>query len=77
MICLDVERFLPAAEFHRQVAALLEWVRSAPLAPGSAAILVPGEPEARLEAERQRDGIPIEDHTWSQIDTVAAELGVA
>jgi uncharacterized oxidoreductase len=77
MICLDVERFLPMPEFHRQVGALFDWVRSAPLAPGSAGILAPGEPEARLEIERRRDGIPIEDQTWSQIEVVAGELGVA
>jgi len=77
MICLEVERFLPLAEFHAQVQTFLDWVRSAPLAPGSAGILVPGEPEARLEAERRRDGIPIDEQTWTQIETVAAELGVA
>jgi len=35
------------------------------------------ESEARLEAERRRQGIPIEDQTWGQIETTAAELGVA
>jgi uncharacterized oxidoreductase len=44
--------------------------------PGGGEILIPGEPEARLEAERRRDGIPIEDETWRQIETLAAELGV-
>ena len=76
MICLDVERFLPLPEFHRQVASLFGWVKSAPLAQGATEILIPGEPEARLEAERRRQGIPIEDQTWSQIETTAAELGV-
>jgi uncharacterized oxidoreductase len=76
MICLDVERFLPPEEFNRQVAALFDWVRSAPLAPGAKEILVPGEPETRLEAERRRDGIPVEDETWAQIQAVARELSV-
>jgi uncharacterized oxidoreductase len=76
MICLDVERFLPLPEFHRQVASLFGWVKSAPLAQGATEILIPGEPEARLEAERRGQGIPIEDQTWSQIETTAAELGV-
>ena len=35
MMCLDPERFLPRAEFDAQVAALLDWVRSAPLAAGA------------------------------------------
>ena len=76
MICLDPARFLAPADFDKQVHALFDWVRSAPLAQGAAEILIPGEPEARLEAERRRDGIPVEDETWSQIRSVAAELGV-
>jgi uncharacterized oxidoreductase len=77
MICVDVARFLPLPEFHRQVASLFGWVKSAPLAQGSTEILIPGEPEARLEAERRAHGIAIEDQTWSQIEATAAELGVA
>jgi uncharacterized oxidoreductase len=76
MICLDVERFLPRAEFHKQVEALFEWVKSAPLAQGSSEILVPGEPEARLEAERRRHGIGVDQATWAQIESTARELGV-
>jgi len=77
MICLDVARFLPLPEFQRQVASLFGWVKSAPLAQGSTEILIPGEPEARLEAERRSQGIAIEDQTWSQIEATAAELGVS
>jgi uncharacterized oxidoreductase len=75
MICLDVERFIPLPEFRKQVATFLAWVKTAPRVPGGGEILIPGEPEARLEAERRRDGIPIEDETWRQIETLAAELG--
>ncbi len=76
MICLDVERFLPLAEFHAQVGSLFGWVKTAPLAQGAGEILIPGEPEARLEAERRAQGIPVEEQTWSQIEAAAAELGV-
>ncbi len=76
MVCLDVERFLPRAEFDDQVAALFDWVRSAPLAQGASEILIPGEPEARLEAERRTQGIPIDEATWAQIESTARELGV-
>ncbi len=76
MVCLDIERFLPAADFHTQVAALFGWVKSAPLAQGSSEILIPGEPEARLEAERRKNGIPIDEETWAQIEATAKELGV-
>jgi uncharacterized oxidoreductase len=76
IICLDVERFIPLSEFRKQVATFFAWVKTAPHVPGGGEILIPGEPEARLEAERRRDGIPIEDETWRQIETLAAELGV-
>jgi uncharacterized oxidoreductase len=76
MIGLDPARFLPPAAFHAQVAALFEFVRSAPLAAGAKEILVPGEPEARMERERRAAGIPVEDETWRQIAACAAEVGV-
>jgi uncharacterized oxidoreductase len=76
MICLDPARFLPRADFDAQVAALLDWVRSAPLAAGAKEILIPGEPEARMERERRAGGIPVEDATWTQISACAAEVGV-
>jgi uncharacterized oxidoreductase len=77
MMCLDPVRFLPLAEFHAQVSALLEFVRSAPLAEGSKEILIPGEPEERMTRERRARGIPVEEETWRQIAHCAAEAGVA
>ena len=76
MVCIDPVRFLPLAEFHAQVAGLLDWVRSAPLAAGAKEILIPGEPEARMERERRAAGVPIEDTTWQQIQQAAEEVGV-
>jgi hydroxycarboxylate dehydrogenase B len=76
IVGLDPARFLPLADFHAQVAALLDWVRSAPLAAGAKEILVPGEPEARMERERRAAGVPIEDETWRQIQRCAEQAGV-
>ena len=76
IVCLDPARFVEPAAFHAQVASLVEWVRSAPLAAGAKEILVPGEPEARMERERTANGIPIDDATWKQIREVAQEVGL-
>ncbi len=76
VMCLDPARFLPLGDFHAQVGALLDWVRSAPLAAGAKEILIPGEPEARMERARRADGIPIDDQTWRQIREVASEVDV-
>jgi hydroxycarboxylate dehydrogenase B len=76
IVALDPARFLPLADFHVQVTALLDWVRSAPLAAGAKEILVPGEPEARMERERRAAGVPIDDETWRQIQRCADEVGI-
>lgn len=77
MICLDVTRFVPLADYHAEVARLLEFVRATPLATGAKEILVPGEPEERMSNERREKGVPVEDETWRQIGECAAEVGVA
>jgi len=76
MMCLDVTRFLPLEEFHGQVDTLFGFVRSAPLAAGSEEILVPGEPEARMERDRRARGVPLDDETWRQVTACAAEVNV-
>ncbi len=48
---------------------------SRPAAPGGE-VLVPGEPEARTRAARQRDGIPLQADTWAAIHETAAGLGL-
>jgi uncharacterized oxidoreductase len=76
MLCLAVERFVPLADLHAQVAELFGFVRGAPLAQGAKEILVPGEPEARTLRERRAHGIPVEEETWRQIRECAAEVGI-
>ncbi len=76
VLLVEVARFLPLADFTRQVRDLVAWVKSAEPAGGVSEIMVPGEPEAHSEATRRVAGIPVEDETWRQIEGIAAELGV-
>jgi LDH2 family malate/lactate/ureidoglycolate dehydrogenase len=39
-------------------------------------VIVPGEIEARREAERRKKGVPIRDEDWEGVVKVAARLGV-
>lgn len=77
MMCIDVERFVPLADFHAEVARLFGFVRATPLAQGAKEILIPGEPEARMERERRDSGVPVDDETWRQIQECAAGVGLA
>ena len=76
LLLVEVARFLPLADFTKQVTDLVAWVKSSQPAPGVGDVMVPGEPEARMARERGTHGIPVEDETWRQIEEIAAELEV-
>src|SRR5262249_7051070 len=77
VMLVEIERFLPLVDFTKQVSELVSFVKSSEPAPGAGEVLIPGEPEARMERERGARGIPVEDETWRQIEAIAKELGVA
>ncbi len=68
--------FLPPDEFLQMVGEYTRYLKDSSTAPGVSAILLPGDPELSTEAERRRQGIPIDDGTWQQVTQVAVELGV-
>jgi hydroxycarboxylate dehydrogenase B len=74
---LDAEQFAGAEHFRREVTDLAESVRTCPRAEGVAEILLPGDPERRERARRRRDGIRLDEGTWSQLTAAAGRLGVA
>jgi LDH2 family malate/lactate/ureidoglycolate dehydrogenase len=75
LIALDVARFVDEAAFRRQAEALCAELAATPHADGHDEVLVPGEPEARTEAQRRRDGIPVAARTWGALGDLAGELG--
>jgi uncharacterized oxidoreductase len=77
ILAIDISAFVDPAEFRAEVDALLRYIKSAPLATGVDAIYAPGEPERLEQQRREREGIPLDDQTWTQLLTLAQELGVA
>lgn len=76
MLALDVTFFRPAAEYEDVMETLLDAVKAAPPAEGTDTVLVPGEPELSCRRERERDGIPVDDQTWAEIQKAAVDLDV-
>ncbi|MEE2910734.1 MAG: Ldh family oxidoreductase [Candidatus Poribacteria bacterium] len=76
ILAIQVSNFVPESFFHQQIRDLIEWVKSSRCAPGFDEILVPGEPEQRIKAEREKNGIPIDSETWSQIFSAGQKLGL-
>lgn len=77
MVAWSIEAFLPEHEFATYVEGMLQRIKESQPAAGFDEVLLPGEPESRTQAERERDGIPIPDATWQKLTSLAEELGVS
>ncbi|MGH7263470.1 MAG: Ldh family oxidoreductase, partial [Candidatus Rokuibacteriota bacterium] len=76
LLAFDPAAFRPLAEFKAEVAAFARYLKATPPATGFAEVLYPGEIEHRTAARRRREGIPIEDDTWSRLEALARAAGL-
>ena len=72
-----VEEFQELDNFYDRVDELIVFIKSSQLAPGFSEILLPGESGRRREALQKKNGVEIDDETWSELTELAEELGVA
>lgn len=54
----------------------LDWVKSSRPAKPGGEVLLPGEPERRLRAQRMKDGVPLPDEGWNGICEIARTAGI-
>ena len=76
-LAIDIQRFMPVAEFNARAAELMHRMKTTPPAEGFSEVLIAGEPERRLEAERRTQGIPIPEGNWETLCAAADKTGVA
>ena len=76
ILAIDVQRFMTAERFRTELGGLIDYIRSSAPAQGSKGVLMPGQREFELLAQRQLEGIPLEDGVWSQVKQTAEEAGV-
>ena len=72
---VDVESFMPLAEFTQRIARLKTEIRAAPTVGSAGPLTLPGEPEARAEADARRHGIPMDAINWASLARLGDELG--
>ncbi|MFL6123695.1 Ldh family oxidoreductase [Actinophytocola sp.] len=70
LMAFPIDTFQPADEFRAQSEEFCRRLVATPPAPGHDEVLVPGEPEERTRAERERDGIPITDTMLREIEAL-------
>ena len=76
LLVIEVERFMTAERFRAELEGLIDYIRSSAPAQGSKGVLMPGQREFELLAQRRREGIPLEEGVWSQVKQTAEEAGV-
>jgi uncharacterized oxidoreductase len=77
MYFVDIDQFLPRAQFAEWLEAYVRHVQSSRPAPGVERILMPGEIEAARRVERTASGVDVPEETWRQIRELAGKLGAA
>lgn len=75
-VVIDVAQFAGAEHFLHEATAVSKHVRSSPRMAGVEEILLPGDPERRERARREKAGITLDDGTWGQLKELAQKLKV-
>jgi uncharacterized oxidoreductase len=76
VIAMDPAAFGDSAEYRRLTGETLAAAKETPPAPGRDEVLVPGEPEIRSRAAREREGIPIPDPIWQDLAALGSRFGI-
>jgi len=76
-ILIDAAGVAGASAFAQDVARLKDWVKASPPIVAGGEVLIPGEVERRVRADREANGVPLDDTTRAQIAQAAAAVGLA
>jgi uncharacterized oxidoreductase len=76
-ILFDASRFQEDSAFAAEIERFIAWVKSSARTMPDGEILMPGEIEERTRARRLRDGIELDEKTWSQLVETAKAVGVS
>lgn len=71
-----VDAFRDLKTFKREVTEFAHYLKETPTADGFDEIFYPGEVEHLRRSERLRDGVDVEDATWSKLLAVGEKYGV-
>ncbi len=76
-IYIDPARIDAAQFFDTEMTRYIDYFKASKPARGTDSVLVPGEPEKAMRADRTKNGVPLPDETWAAIVATAREVGVS
>ncbi len=75
-IYIDAARVDATEFFPAEVTRYMEFVKSAKPAQPGGEVLLPGEPETRMRAERRQHGVPLAPNGWAAVVATARDVGL-
>ncbi|NIM71683.1 MAG: malate/lactate/ureidoglycolate dehydrogenase [Gammaproteobacteria bacterium] len=76
-VIIDPDRLVDRTWLAAELDAMIAFVKSSRPSSSDGSVLVAGDPERLMRDRRQREGIPINGTTWSEIVDAAAKVGIA
>ncbi len=76
LMAVDVSKLQALADYKSSTDQFVRELRAVKPAKGFDHVIVPGEAEAKNEAQRKKEGIPIREEDWEGVIRVATKLGV-
>ncbi len=76
IMVLNIENFMPLAEFKSRMDEMIRDFRSSEPAQGFARVYLPGELEFERKSQRLKSGIPISHAVWKTLTEVKVRLGL-
>jgi len=73
---INISDFHDLDEFIRTVRELRDWIKTSRKKPGFDEIYLPGEQAQRIHDQRLKEGIPVDEDIWKEIESTARELSV-
>jgi len=71
---IDYHRFPGHSSFLDHVTQMIEELHQVPTAEGFDRVMVPGEPECLRERDRMKNGIPIEDYLFDELQQIRRDI---
>jgi hydroxycarboxylate dehydrogenase B len=75
-VLVDPARLAGVDWLRREIDGFVDYVKASPPAAAGAPVLVPGDPERLAREQRQREGIDVDDTTWSEVLAAGQQLGL-
>jgi uncharacterized oxidoreductase len=76
-VYVDPKVIDPTNFFDGEISRYVAYFKNTKPVTDNDAVLIPGEPEAKMRAARTKNGVPLPDDTWAAIVNTAREVGVS